>query len=217
MKINLKRLAWAVFIVLYAGLFFYNCLRPFDNWTIPYVFTMLLVIWLAHEYYRKNLFFQSGLIPDTMYFWLPRALFALFFYSSLVFGIATVIWWPQYRIGLYPVTNIAGILLLAVSVYLRRQAFEKELADLNRARRFYVSVTVLILSMALGYGSLFLLAYAAAAGLPLVYWNYWYERRALAGFDDYVKKQGADTTKKNEYAKHWDKYLASRVKKPKQK
>lgn len=217
MKINLKRLAWVVFIVLYAGLFFYNCLRPFDNWVVPYIYTMMLVIWLAYEYYKKNLFFQSGLIPDTMYFWLPRALFALFFYSSLVFGIATVIWWPQYHIGLYPVTNIAGILVLAGSIYLRRQAFHKGLADPDKAGRFYVSICVLIFSIALGYGSLFLLVYAAAIGLPLAYWNYLHERKALSDFAAYVKKQGAASARGPEYTKHWDKYLASRVKKAKQK
>ena len=217
MKINFKRLAWVVFIVLYAGLFFYNCLRPFDDWFVPYVYTMLLIVWLAREYYQKNFFFQSGLIPDALYFWLPRALFALFFYSALVFGIATVIWWPQYRIGVYPVTNIAGILLLAASVYLRRQAFDQKLPDRDKARRFYVSIVAMVFSMALGYGSFFLLAYVVLIGLPLVYWNYAHEQQALAGFAGFLQKQGTETIKQSEYTKHWDKYLASRVKKPKQK
>ncbi|MBE0433770.1 hypothetical protein IBX73_09960 [candidate division WOR-3 bacterium] len=217
MKINFKRLAWVVFIVLYAGLFFYNCLKPFDNWIVPYVYTMMLVVWLAYEYYQKNLFFQSGLIPDTMYFWLPRALFAFFFYSAFVIGIATIIWWPVNQIRLYPVVNIAGILVLAGSIYLRQQAFHKGLADPDKAGRFYVSICVLIFSIALGYGSLFLLVYAAAIGLPLAYWNYLHERKALSDFSDYMKKQGADNTKRADNTKYWDKYLASRVRKPKQK
>lgn len=217
MKINWKRIAWVVFVVLYAGLFFYNCFRPFNNWFIPYVFTMILVVWLAYEYYNKNLFFQSGIIPDTLYFWLSRALFALFFYSSFVIGIATIIWWPKNQIGIYPFVNILGVLVLILSVYLRQITFRKKLSDIRRIWHFYLSICVLIFSIALGYGSFFLIAYVLIIGLPLTYWNYIHEVKAVSKFSDYVKKQGAESLKETDYRKYWDKYLATIEKKPGQK
>jgi len=217
MKINWKRLAWVIFVVLYAGLFFFNCLKPFSNWLAPYVFTMILVVWLAYEYYKKNLFFQSGLIPDALYFWLSRALLALFFYSSFVIGIATIIWWPKNRIGLYPFINIVGIAALAASIYLRQKTFGNKFADQRAIRRFYLSVFLLIASLSLGYGSLFLCIYVVIAGIPLVYWNYHHELKILGSFSNYLKKQGADTTKGIDYTKHWEKYLSSVIKKPKKK
>jgi len=217
MKINWKRLAWVIFAVLYAGLFFYNCLKPFNNWLVPYVYTMILVVWLAYEYYNKNLFFQSGLIPDVLYFWLSRALFALFFYSSFVIGIATIIWWPKNRVGFYPFVNILGVLALILSIYLRQLAFRKKLNDICKIRHFYLSLCALIFSIALGYGSLFLLAYVIFIGLLLTYWNYVHEIKVFSNFSDYVKKQGGENLKGADHTKYWDKYLAGREKKPKQK
>lgn len=217
MKINWKRLAWVVFVVLYASLFFYNCFRPFNDWLVPYIFTMILVIWLAYEYYNKNLFFQSGLIPDSQYFWLSRALFALFFYSSFVIGIATVIWWPKNQIGFYPFVNIVGIGALIASIYLRQMAFRKKRSNICRIRHFYVSLIVLVFSIAIGYGSMFLLAYSLIIGLPLIYWNFTQEIRVFTRFSDYVIKQGAENLKESDYSKYWDKYLNSIEKKAKQK
>ena len=217
MKINWKRLAWVIFIILYAGLFFFNCLKPYDNWLIPYVFTMILVVWLAYEYYVKNLFFQSGLIPDVLYFWLSRALFALFFYSSFVIGIATVIWWPKNQIGLYPFINIVGVLILLLSIYLRQRIFTKNLGDNKKIRQFYLSICLLIASIALGYGSLFLIIYAIIIGLPLTYWNYAHERKVLSQFAAYAKKQGLDITKSIDTSKYWDRYLATLKKSKTQK
>ncbi len=217
MKINWKRLVWVVFIVLYAGLFFYNCLRPFDNWLVPYIYTMILVVWLSYEYYKKNLFFQSGLIPDSLYFWLSRALLALFFYSSFVLGIATVVWWPKNSIGFYPVINILGICTLIVSIYLRQRTFQCKCADEKKLTGFYISVIVLLASLALGYGSLFLLFYLVVAGLVLVWWNYLHERRVMAKFAEYLKKHGGEAARENERVKYWDKYLASIEEKPKKK
>ena len=217
MKINWRRLAWVVFVVLYASLFFYNCFRPFTNWLVPYVFTMVLVIWLAYEYYNKNLFFQSGLIPDTLYFWLSRALFALFFYSSFVIGIATVIWWPKNQLGLYPFLNIIGILTLIASIYIRQTAFRKKRSNICRIRHFYLSLIVLVFSIALGYGSKFLLPYSLIIGLPLIYWNFTHEIRVFSRFSDYVTKQGVENLRESDYTKYWNKYLATIEKKTKQK
>jgi hypothetical protein len=216
MKINWKRLIWVLFVCLYAALFFYNCLKPFSNWVVPYVYTMVLIIWLAYEYYRKYLFFQSGLIPDTMYFWLPRALLALFFYSSFVIGIATIIWWPRNQIRLYPAINVIGLFILLGSIYLRWITFRHKQTNQSAIRDFYRSIALLIISLALGYSSIFLIAYVIIVGLPITYWNYIHEKKAMAGFEDHVRVQG-EAAKQVDYAKLWDKYLASKAGKLKKK
>lgn len=215
MKTNWKRLVWVIFVILYAGLFFFNCLKPFRNWFVPYIYTMVLVVWLAYEYYRKNLFFQSGLIPDTLYFWLPRALFALFFYSSFVIGIATIIWWPKNGIGLYPFINAIGIAALAASIYSRQKTFRSKSSGQKAIRGFYFSLLLLIASLPFGYGSLFLIAYVIIIGAPLIHWNYHHERKVLASFSEYLKKQGADPAKRTDYTKYWEKYLSTIGKKKK--
>jgi hypothetical protein len=217
MKISWRRLAWVVFVCLYAALFFFNCFRPFPNWLMAYVYTMVLIIWLAYEYYNRHLFFQSGFIPDVLYFWLARALLALFFYSSLVVGIATIIWWPKNQIGVYPITNILGLLLLGYSIYQRTRAFQTKRANQAAVRVFYLSVAALFVSLALGYGSFFLLVYVTVIGLPLVYWSYNIEKRILADFTTYVEKQNTADTKQRDYQKLWAKYTEKKTKKPRKK
>ena len=206
MKLIWKRLVWVLFICLYSILFFYNCLRPFENWLVPYIFTLVIVIWLSYEYYMKRLFFQTGSIPDAQYTGPARALFALFFYSAFVIGIATVIWWPKNQIGLYPVINILGPIVLLFSVYLRQKALMVRNADQHAVRSFYLSVLLLIISLPLGYGSLFLALYTTVIGLPLLYWNYDHERKVLGGFADYMRQQ-TPAVKEHDYARLWDKYL----------
>jgi hypothetical protein len=178
---------------------------------------MVLIIWLAYEYYQKNIFFQSGFIPDALYFWLSRALFALFFYSALVIGIATIIWWPRNQIGLYPFINIIGLIVLILSIFRRQAVARTKAINHNASRDFYLSVALLIASLALGYGSLFLIAYVIVIGLPLVYWNYEHERRVLARFTEYIEKQGVSGSKQIDYAKQWEKYLARKTTKAKSK
>lgn len=206
-----------MFVCLYSTLFFYNCLRPFGNWVMPYIYTMVLIIWLAYEYYQKNIFFQSGFIPDTVYFWLPRALFALFFYSALVIGIATIIWWPRNQIGLYPFINLVGLIILALSIYRRQVVSRKKTVNHNASRDFYLSVALLIASLALGYGSLFLIGYVIVIGLPLIYWNHEHERRVLARFTEYIEQQGVTGSKQIDYAKQWEQCLARKTAKAKNK
>jgi hypothetical protein len=136
---------------------------------------MVLILFLDREYYRKHLFFQpDGLVMEGQNFIL-RALFALFFYSAFIFGIITIVWWHQYRIGLAPVTQILGIGLLVFSAYDREAANKGSSSDIAR---FYRSVMMLIFSMAIGYDSLFVLIYAAAIGLPLVLLQMRQNRRA---------------------------------------
>jgi hypothetical protein len=217
MKINWKRLAWVIFVCLYAALFFFNCFRPFDNWLMAYLYTMILIVWLAYEYYNRHLFFQSGFIPDALYLWPARALIALFFYSALVIGVATIIWWPRNQIGLYPIINLFGLLLLGYSIYLRLRAFQTKRANQASVRLFYLSVAALFASLAFGYGSLFLLVYVIIIGLPLVYWSYDIERRVLVDFTTYVDKQSNVDAKQRDYTKLWAKYTEKKVKKSSKK
>lgn len=217
MKINWKRLAWVIFVCLYAALFFFNCFRPFDNWLVAYVYTMILIIWLAYEYYKRHLFFQSGFVPDALYFWLARASIALFFYSALVIGIAAIIWWPKNQIGLYPIIQVLGLLVLGYSIYLRMRAFQTKRANQGAVRLFYLSVAALFASLAFGYGSILLVVYVTVIGLPLVYWNYEIEKRILAGFTTYVEKQSTVDAKQRDYTKLWAKYIEKNVKKSSKK
>ncbi|MEO0162825.1 MAG: hypothetical protein ABIL39_12220 [candidate division WOR-3 bacterium] len=168
MKLNFKRLAWDIFVLLYAGLFFYNCLRPYENWFFPYLYTMLLVLWLCKEYYQKNLFFQPTHFPNEAHNYLLRGLFALFFYSSFVFGIATIVWWQRYRIFKSPLLPLAGIFLLGLGIYQREKALHMNVKDKATVEKFYESLGLIIFSMALGYDSYFLLIYGLVIGVPLI-------------------------------------------------
>ncbi len=168
MKINYKRLIWIVFILLYSGLFFYNCLHPYENWFFSYLYTMLLVLWLCTEYYQKYLFFQPSFIPNESHNFFLRGLFALFFYSSFVFGITTIVWWHQYRILNTPILPIAGILVLSYSIYARGQCLRQMKKGNQNIKQFFFSIALLIFSMVLGYDSYFLLIYAIVIGLPLI-------------------------------------------------
>jgi hypothetical protein len=144
-------------------------------------------------------------------------LFALFFYSALVIGIATIIWWPRNQVGLYPFINVIGLIVLVLSIFKRSAISRTKTANHNASRDFYLSVALLIVSLALGYGSLFLIGYVIVIGLPLVYWNHEHERRVLARFAEYIEKQGISGTKQIDYAKQWEKYLASKTAKTKNK
>jgi hypothetical protein len=75
----------------------------------------------------------------------------------------------------------------------------------------------LIASLALGYGSLFLIGYVIVIGLPLIYWNHEHERRVLARFTEYIEQQGVTGSKQIDYAKQWEQYLARKTAKAKNK
>lgn len=188
-KFNWKRLVWVVFIFLYSGLFFYNFFRPFNNWLITYIYTMILVLWLCVEYYKKHLFFQSGFLPLDQYKWYLRALFALFYYSSLVLGCATLVWWQSNRIHFYPFIQIIGILALLYSIFIRRQALAKPIPDNTSITGFYTSLLFLTMSLALGYSSLFLVAYVIIIGYPLILGQRIYEIKRFKRFEKYVYEE----------------------------
>lgn len=214
MRINWKRLVWVIFIYLYTGLFFYNCLRPFNHWVVSYIYTMLLIIWLGVEYYHNHLFFQSGFLPFELYKWPLRAAFALFFYSSFIIGITTAIWWSKNQIGLYPFIQIIGIALLIGSVYLRRKTLSTKNITAGVVSKFYLSIILLIISLALGYGSYFLILYTVAVGLPLVFLQYKFETVILKDFEHFAySKQKVSKGEADKYDGLWSKYLEKKLKK----
>lgn len=179
MKINYKRLLWDIFILLYSALFFYNCLRPYENWFFSYLYTMVLIIWLCKEYYQKNLFFQPTYFPNESHNYLLRGLFALFFYSAFVFGIITIVWWHRYRIINSPILPIIGIILLCYGIYLRERSFRMDEKDSQTILKFYISIGFIIFSMAFGYDSYFVFIYALCIGLPLIILQMQYYTRKL--------------------------------------
>jgi hypothetical protein len=188
------RLAWVAFIFLYSGLFFYNFFKPFNNWFLAYIYTMILVLWLCVEYYKKHLFFQSGFLPLDQYKWYLRAPFALLFYSSFI--------------------QILGILALLYSIFMRRQAFTKPVPDDESITRFYLSLLFLTISLALGYSSLFVLPYVIIIGYPLIFWQRIYEIKRFKKFEKYVyeeKKINKINTKN--YFDLWEAYIDKHSKK----
>lgn len=214
MKFNWKRSLWVVFIFLYASLFFYNFFRPFDNWFVSYLYTIILVLWLCVEYYEKHLFFQSGFLPMKQYPWYLRAMFALFFYSSFIIGCATLVWWQSNRIHLYPVLQILGVILLGYSIYMHRQAGRVDVPDQKSITKFYSSLYFLIVSLALGYSSWFLFAYIFFIGFPLIFWQQIHELKQFRKFTAYIhnNKKAKKIDQKN-YVDLWETYINKHSKK----
>lgn len=211
MKIKWKRLIWVVFICLYSALFFYNFHSPFKNFLIPYIYTIVLVLWLSFEYYQKHLFFQSGFLPLELFHFLLRTLFALFFYSALIIGNATVVWWPGYQTGLYPFIHIIGVLLLIISIVIRQKTYRMTVPDQQAIFRFYISVGLLVLSLGLGYGSVFVLVYSCVIGLPLLLLQKAYESAFLNRF---LKANHPErTSAPKERTKVWQHYIDEQIKK----
>jgi hypothetical protein len=203
-----KRLIWVVFITLYTGLFFYNCLSPFKGWVVPYVYTMLLIVWLSREYYLKRLFFQSGLLPSDMYNFPLRAAFALAFYAAFIIGIIAVVAWPAYRIKAYPLFGALGIILLFYSIVIRERSMRTEEITTGNFVHFYFSVMILMVSLSLGYGSYFLVLYALVIGLPLILAQERSEEKVFSRFMDSLTHEGRSTdgVSRRNYVALWEKY-----------
>lgn len=214
MKFNWKRFLWVVFIFLYSGLFFFNFFRPFNDWIVSYVYTIILVLWLCVEYYEKHLFFQSGFLPIKQYRWYLRAMFALFFYSSFIIGCATLVWWQSNRIHLYPILQILGVLVLIYSIYIHRQAGCVQVPDQKSITKFYSSLYFLIISLALGYSSWFLFPYILLIGFPLIFLQQLHELKQFRKFTAYISdsKKIKKLDQKN-YADLWEVYINKHNKK----
>lgn len=210
---NWPRFLWVAFIYLYTGLFFYNFFRAYTNWVVPYIYTMILIVWLGVEYYEKNIFFQSPFVPFDVHNTLLRVLFAVFFYSSFIVGIATIVWWQRYRIGLYPFIHIIGVGILMYSIYIRRKEFSRKTITVHEVTKFYLSISILTISMALGYGSYFLILYVLIIGLPLIYLQSVYEKRQLQEFQRFVQSRKKSKTSEAEDYRHvWQAYLEKKLK-----
>ena len=211
-----KRLAWLVFITLYAGLFFYNCFRPNRSSFAIYLYTMLLVLWLDTEYFQRHLFFQSGMLPVEIYdraaqLFLVRSGLALCFYSSFILGISTIVWWPRFQIGLYPFTTMAAIILLAASAFLRLRFQRNPPADPQGVVGFHHTVGMLLLSVVLGYDSYLVLILVAGIGLPLSYLQATLERKALSEFLRFaVTNDNRESPSRAEYCSRWERFIESR-------
>ncbi len=211
-----KRVVWLVFITLYAGLFFYNCFRPSRSSFAIYLYTMLLVLWLDAEYFQRHLFFQSGMLPVEIYdraarLFLVRSGLALCFYSSFILGISTIVWWPRFQIGLYPFTAMVAIVLLAASAFLRLRFHRDPPADPAGVVEFHHGVSLLLLSIALGYDSYLVLILVAVIGLPLVYLQAAMERKTLSEFLQFAFAAGnREPSDRAEYCSRWERFIESR-------
>jgi len=211
-SINIKRLIWTIFISLYSGLFFYNCFSPYDNWILSYIYTMVLILWLCVEYYEKHFFFQSGFLPFEIYNPILRGIFALFFYSSFVIGIGSIVWWQKYRINLHPTIQIIGIGILICSIFLRRRIFISRTVNNEEITNFYLSIILLIISLGFGYGSYFLMLFTVIIGIPLILLLHWYEQREFGEFTNFVHNEHKTVNANKEGLFHlWQKYLDKKL------
>ena len=215
-KIHIWRVLWVAFIFIYCILFFYNMYRPQQNWHLVYVYTLLLIAWFCLEYYERHLFFQTGLLSDIH--WVLRVAFALFFYSSFIIGIATIVWWRRNSFGLYPFTQIVGIGLLLYSIVLRRRMYRRTVIKKEYISQFYISLLFLTMSIALAYGSFFLLPYVVFVGYPLIFLMRKYEMTHFDAFTAFVQKtEKLDKITAKNFKELWTKYLASTTNKPEKK
>jgi hypothetical protein len=169
---------------------------------------MVLIVWLCFEYYEKRLFFQTGFAPIPAYSWPLRAAFALFFYSSFVIGVSTIVWWHDNQIPLYPVVHIIGLIALIASVVMRRRTFRSGKVTRGKIAQFYSSILLLIASLALGYGSIFLVVYVLIIGCLFTMLMRHHEYRLLAVIDAFAQSQ-----KKKNREELWQLYIEKQQKK----
>ena len=206
MKIRWGRLAWVIFACLYLGVFFWNFFHNFSLRFIPTAYLYILILWLSFEFYFRQPFFQSGRLItedpktkekyDYLHF-LPRYLFALYFYSCLAWGIADFVWLRKGQIMfLGPFLNIVGIIILILSVLIRLQS---DRLMFNRRHKIikdwlygsvrhpaYSAAALLTISISFAFSSYFTLIYSLVIGLPLIYFEARLEDVFLA------KKNGQD-------------------------
>jgi hypothetical protein len=142
-----------------------------------------------------------------------RAGFALFFYSSFIIGLATIVWWQKNKIQLYPFIQIAGVALLLYSIFLRRRLYQKKAFDERTVTEFYTSLFLLTISLALGYSSIFLIAYVIIIGLPLVILQKNYERNNFKAFIKIINSVQGYTGLQQKYIKLFEKQQNSGGKK----
>jgi len=113
------RFLWTIFVTWYFINFsrnFFSSLNP-DLSQIPTVFFLVLVLWMAIEYYFSSPFFQSGIVKPLFF---EHNIYSVYFYSTTIYCIAdyTSLHWTQIRLT-SPILNIIGIIIFTFGVLLR--------------------------------------------------------------------------------------------------
>ncbi len=113
------RFLWTVFVFWYFIIFsrnFFSSINP-DRSPIPVAFFMILVLWMAIEYYFSSPLFQSGIVKPAF---LERSLFSIYFYATTIYCIADFVSlrWTQINFA-YPYLNIIGIIIFTIAVLIR--------------------------------------------------------------------------------------------------
>ncbi|MCX7785465.1 MAG: hypothetical protein N2201_04470 [candidate division WOR-3 bacterium] len=177
---QLGRFLWTVFVSWYFINFsrnFFNSLVPTKS-QIPIVFFIVLVLWMAVEYYFGSPFFQSGIVEISSK---DRTIFSLFFYSTTIYSIAdySSLNWTQLNI-LYPYINILGLILFMVGVLLRywtllilirtpiQKLIRKRVFQICRHPRYLATLTQII-AISLIFSTYLGLVLTIIIGLPIIY------------------------------------------------
>lgn len=113
------RLIWTLFVTWYFINFsrnFFSTLVP-ERMQIPSAFFIILVLWMAFEYYFGSPALQSGIVSHLP---IVKNLFTFFFYANAIYCI-----WDFSSLNLtqlnflYPYLNIIGIIIFTIGVLLR--------------------------------------------------------------------------------------------------
>jgi protein-S-isoprenylcysteine O-methyltransferase Ste14 len=201
-KINFWRLVWTLFVTWYFINFsrnFFNSLTS-EKALIPIIFFIILVLWMAFEYYFTSPFFQSGIV--AIHGWL-KLLFSLFFYVMAIYSIADYIslHWTQVSIA-YPYLNIAGLIVFIIGVLIRlttlfqllnqtqNKFIRSGLFNVCRHPR-YLGTILQIIAIPLVFSSYLGLIASLSIGLLLIYLEMQTEEQVLLKQyrDEYVEYQ----------------------------
>ncbi|MEO0085616.1 MAG: hypothetical protein ABIK37_03200 [candidate division WOR-3 bacterium] len=145
--VKLGRLLWTGAVTFYSGVFFRNFLADADiggssgvSFPPMLAATLVLLLWMAAEYYVGVPFFQSGFVEPVTFL---RALFALFVYPYVTFVVADRFWWNRMQIPAAPIVmGILGLVLVCAGSYIRLASLFGLLHALRRQtarERRYVS------------------------------------------------------------------------------
>ncbi len=118
-KISVGRLLWTLFVAWY----FINFNRNFfpslisERTQIPIIFFIIMILWMAIEYYFASPLWQSGMISFHSIY---KLLFSLLFYAVTIYCIADYASLHITQISFaYPYLNIAGIIIFTLGVLIR--------------------------------------------------------------------------------------------------
>jgi protein-S-isoprenylcysteine O-methyltransferase Ste14 len=187
---RLGRFIWTAFVTWYFINFsrnFFSSLIP-DQAKLPTIFFLILVLWMALEYYFGSPFYQTGIIPPPT---LERVLFSIFFYANTIYCIADYsnLHWTQLSF-LYPYLNVIGLVLFAIGVILRYYTLFELLklppSKLPRSGFFnvcrhprYLATTIQVIAIPLVFTSYLGLIIAITIELFLIYREMQAEEKSL--------------------------------------